>query len=97
MNFHKEFEPGCEEIAEVNKKTDLVLAQRTPVRVLHRRTSMLREKVIHRIHIHQINRKFGLCFLLTSAGTYVKEFIHSDLGRTTPNLRTLLKSEADIL
>ena len=34
---------------------------------------------------------------MTSAGTYVKEFIHSDLGRTMPNLGSLLGCEADIL
>lgn len=26
----------------------------------------------------------------TSAGTYVKEFVHSDEGRTTPSLKELL-------
>nr|CAD7425902.1 unnamed protein product [Timema monikensis] len=33
----------------------------------------------------------------TQAGTYVKEFVHGDLGRTTPNLRTLLNAEVDII
>ncbi len=28
--------------------------------------------------------------LRTQAGTYVKEFVHGDLGRTSPNLGTLL-------
>ncbi|EFA79494.1 hypothetical protein PPL_07545 [Heterostelium album PN500] len=32
-----------------------------------------------------------------SAGTYIKEFVHGDLGRTTPNLGSLLNTEADIL
>lgn len=31
------------------------------------------------------------------AGTYVKEFVHGDMGRTTPNLGDLLACEADIL
>lgn len=33
----------------------------------------------------------------TSAGTYVKEFIHGDLGRTYPNFGALLNCRADIL
>lgn len=33
----------------------------------------------------------------TQAGTYVKEFVHGDLGRTKPNLRTLLDADVDIL
>jgi len=28
--------------------------------------------------------------LTTQAGTYVKEFVHGDFGRTTPNLREIL-------
>jgi tRNA U54 and U55 pseudouridine synthase Pus10 len=35
--------------------------------------------------------------LLTSAGTYIKEFVHGDLGRTVPSVGSLLDSEADIL
>ena len=31
--------------------------------------------------------------LATQAGTYVKEFVHGDFMRTTPNLRTILDSE----
>ena len=34
--------------------------------------------------------------LKTQAGTYVKEFVHGDFGRTKPNLCHLLKSEIDI-
>ena len=35
--------------------------------------------------------------LLASAGTYIKEFVHGDLGRTVPSVGSLLESEADIL
>ena len=35
--------------------------------------------------------------VLASAGTYIKEFVHGDLGRTTPNVGTILGCEADIL
>lgn len=35
--------------------------------------------------------------LLASAGTYIKEFVHGDLGRTVPSVGSLLDSEADIL
>lgn len=34
----------------------------------------------------------------TSIGTYIKEFVHGDFGRTTPSLASLLDvMEADIL
>ncbi len=35
--------------------------------------------------------------MLSSAGTYIKEFVHGDLGRTVPNVGLLLDSECDIL
>lgn len=35
--------------------------------------------------------------MLASAGTYIKEFVHGDLGRTSPSIGSLLSSEADIL
>lgn len=33
----------------------------------------------------------------TLTGTYIKEFVHGDFGRTLPNLGSLLHCEADIL
>lgn len=79
--------------------SDLRLQQRTPVRVLHRRTWAVREKRVHRVRLHAM-RSGGVAelHLETGAGTYVKEFVHGDLGRTVPNLRTLLGlPRADIL
>lgn len=35
--------------------------------------------------------------LTTSAGTYVKEFVHGDLGRTRPSVRDILGCAADIV
>jgi tRNA pseudouridine synthase 10 len=32
-----------------------------------------------------------------SAGTYIKEFVHGDFGRTQPNLGSLLDCNAQIL
>ena len=35
--------------------------------------------------------------LQTQAGTYIKEFVHGDLGRTEPNVGSLLGGTFDIL
>ena len=35
--------------------------------------------------------------LVTSAGTYVKEFVHSDFNRTKPSIQSLLGVDTDIL
>jgi len=76
---------------------DLVLKQKTPIRVLHRRTLAVRDKVIHSMVAEFIDNHWLRLKLVTQAGTYIKEFIHGDLGRTVPNLGTLLNCEADIL
>ena len=34
---------------------------------------------------------------MTQAGTYIKEFVHGDFGRTVPNLRTILGVQVDIV
>lgn len=57
----------------------------------------MRDKTIHHLRCTPINPHFFILDAHTSAGTYVKEFVHSDLGRTQPNLGTLLDCEADIL
>jgi tRNA pseudouridine synthase 10 len=85
------------DIEMLNKVRDLELIQKTPMRVMHRRTLMDRKKTIFRIDAYPINENFLIVNVLASAGTYIKEFIHSDLGRTTPNLMTLLDCECDIL
>ena len=73
-----------EKIKEIEAMTDILLKQKTPLRVLHRRTSMVRDKTIHRLRIRKINTFTYIVFVLSSAGTYIKEFIHSDLNRTSP-------------
>ena len=39
---------------------------------------------------------WAVVYLRTQAGTYIKEFVHGDRGRTEPNLGTLLKCRARI-
>lgn len=35
--------------------------------------------------------------IVTSAGTYVKEFVHSDLGRTSPSVSSILDIQVNYL
>jgi len=44
-----------------------------------------------------LSEHFFELHVLASAGTYIKEFVHGDLGRTVPNVGQLLGTEADIL
>ena len=83
---------------ELNALSDVILKQKTPLRVLHRRTLMVRDKVIHKLKVKEINQNSYVVFVLASAGTYIKEFIHGDLKRTMPNFATLAKiHKSDII
>lgn len=86
-----------EDIDMLNSVKDLTVIQKTPMRVMHRRTLMDRKKAILKLEASKINENFIILNVLASAGTYIKEFVHSDLGRTSPSLMTLLNCECDIL
>eukprot|EP00002_Diphylleia_rotans_P015144 TRINITY_DN2934_c0_g1_i12.p1 TRINITY_DN2934_c0_g1~~TRINITY_DN2934_c0_g1_i12.p1 ORF type:complete len:182 (+),score=46.03 TRINITY_DN2934_c0_g1_i12:1533-2078(+) len=76
---------------------ELIIQQKTPIRVLHRRAQCIRPKTIFSMNATYINSHFFMLDLRTQAGTYVKEFVHGDLGRTQPNIGSLLGCDADIL
>jgi len=86
-----------EDIANLNAVRELSIHQRTPVRVLHRRTNMIRQRMVHKLAAEPLNAHFIILHVWSAAGTYIKEFVHGDLGRTVPSIRSILDSETDIL
>lgn len=84
-------------VQRVMSMKDVAILQKTPLRVLHRRSLHARERTVHSMNFEQINDHWFIFDIETQAGTYIKEFIHGDLGRTLPNLGTLLHSRLDIL
>lgn len=62
------------------------VAQRTPNRVLHRRADRERQREIKIIEADVISPKEADLVLTVEAGTYVKELVHGDEGRTVPSL-----------
>lgn len=85
------------QVQAIHATKDLVIAQRTPLRVLHRRSLHPRPRLIHSMRLSPLNAHWFLLDLETQAGTYVKEFVHGDMGRTTPHLGMLLNARTDIL
>jgi len=86
-------------LASLSSITNVTLQQQTPIRVLHRRTLATRERTVYNMSAERVGSRsnyFALA-LSTQAGTYVKEFVHGDLGRTGPSLGTILDTECDIL
>uniref|UniRef100_A0A3B4C9R8 tRNA pseudouridine(55) synthase n=1 Tax=Pygocentrus nattereri TaxID=42514 RepID=A0A3B4C9R8_PYGNA len=76
---------------------ELKIDQKTPLRVLHRRPLAVRQRVIHSMSASYLDTHHFRLQLHTQAGTYIKEFVHGDFGRTKPNLCALMESEVDIL
>ena len=86
-----------DDIILINNTKDIDITQTTPLRVAHRRTLMDRKKKIFYLKAERINKNFLIVDVAASAGTYIKEFIHSDLGRTKPSLVSILNADCDIL
>lgn len=68
------------------------ITQKTPLRVLHRRSALTRTRHIYSMSAARLNDHYFVLNVITSAGAYVKEFVHGDLGRTSPSISTLLGS-----
>jgi len=61
------------------------LQQRTPIRVSHRRADKIREKKIFRVEGKFIKPNVSEFIVEAQGGTYIKELISGDNGRTTPS------------
>ena len=79
---------------KVNKETvvevalsfkDADIDQRTPRRVEHRRADLVRHRRIHWVTADSFDEDGFDLELETESGTYVKEFVSGDDGRTQPN------------
>lgn len=86
-----------DDIVYLNSLSNVDIVQKTPIRVSHRRTLMDRKKIVYKINASIINSNFLVVDITASAGTYIKEFVNSDLKRTTPSLVSLLNCDCDIL
>ncbi len=72
----------------------LWLDQRTPNRVAHRRADLVRKRAVLSIKMLELNGNKARLDITAEAGTYIKEFISGDEGRTTPNISSLLGTKA---
>ena len=67
-----------------------LLLQKTPTRVLNRRADITRKRKVKEIKPKFIDGKHFELILTTESGTYIKEFISGDGGRTEPNISSIL-------
>ncbi|KAK1124840.1 hypothetical protein K0M31_006196 [Melipona bicolor] len=97
-------------LEKLNNLKRVKIVQKTPVRVLHRRPLSPRERLIYEMRARWVELQelkklditddtstFFVLDIKTQAGTYVKEFVHGDFGRTKPSLCDILNVETDIV
>ncbi|NHJ12608.1 MAG: tRNA pseudouridine(54/55) synthase Pus10 [Candidatus Thorarchaeota archaeon] len=86
--------PVTEEALEVaaRKLSGVTIEQRTPKRVSHRRSDLVRSKQIHKVELSQRRDGKVQAFFRVQGGTYIKELITGDQGGTTPSLSELLET-----
>jgi len=80
-----------------NVSFPLTIKQRTPFRVLHRRSNLIRERNVLRARATRIDNHHFRLELSTQAGTYVKEFVYGDFGRTIPSVSSLMGCKTGLL
>jgi tRNA pseudouridine synthase 10 len=79
------------------KLTGVTVKQQTPLRVLHRRADLIRERYIYKVKVKKVSLKRALMEIRCQGGLYVKELVSGDEGRTVPNVSDLLGNRAKTL
>jgi tRNA pseudouridine synthase 10 len=69
---------------------NIIIRQRTPLRVSHRRADLVREKYIYETKIERLKPNTIEMKIQCQGGLYIKELISGDEGRTNPNITDLI-------
>jgi len=77
-----------------NELKDKKIKQRTPQRVAHRRSDLIRIKKVYSVSIRKLTEKEIEAEIIGEGGLYIKELISGDEGRTNPSFSSILKSQA---
>ena len=83
--------------ALIQALSGLTLEQQTPQRVAHRRADKVRKRKVIEIGDIVTEDQEIQFRVRCESGTYVKELVHSDEGRTTPSVAGVLESECEVL
>jgi len=99
-HFDKEYEAEIEfeknaDYDKIHSFQGKILEQKTPTRVLHRRADIVRKRKIKEIRILEKREKTATILITAEPGTYIKEFISGDKGRTVPSISSELGVSAE--
>ena len=93
INFDRDV--SDEELDAVTETlTKASIRQQTPLRVLHRRADLIREKYIYEAHIKRLAPNRAEMKIRCQGGLYIKELVSGDEGRTIPSVASIINAEA---
>jgi tRNA pseudouridine synthase 10 len=93
MEFEKQIAAKDLRLLEV-RLTNALVKQRTPLRVVHRRADLTREKYIYEVNVKKMSPQKAEMKIRCQGGLYVKELVTGDEGRTIPNVSEILNNKA---
>jgi tRNA pseudouridine synthase 10 len=84
-----------EELVTVSKSlTKVSIRQQTPLRVLHRRADLIREKYIYEAYLKRLAPNRAEMNIRCQGGLYIKELVSGDEGRTIPSVASIINTQA---
>lgn len=83
-----------EDIRKIKALQGRSIAQQTPKRVAHRRADLVRHRRIKGIGVSDVKGNAATLTVTAEAGTYIKELISGDGGRTEPSISDILGTSA---
>ena len=86
-----------DEIRDALKELIGKIKQRTPTRVKHRRADKTRIREVYDAKLVEKKNDMAVIEILAQSGTYIKELMHGDNGRTQPNLAEKLGKKVDVI
>jgi len=84
-------------IASISSLSGVTLEQQTPKRVSHRRADKKRKRKVVSIDKISVEGDEVQFSVRCEAGTYVKELVHSDEGRTVPSVTSVLERPCEVI
>jgi tRNA pseudouridine synthase 10 len=96
IQFEKEFSDADLRLVE-EKLNGILVKQRTPLRVMHRRADLVRERYIYKLKVKKITPAEALMEIRCQGGLYVKELVSGDEQRTVPSITQLLDNPAKVI
>ena len=79
-----------------NDFNNILIKQRTPLRVVHRRADKIRTRKVISFEVENIEDQEITVYIVCEGGLYVKELISGDQGRTQPSFSGRLENPAKV-